>query len=136
MSKLPPNVLCKLSEGEFHGAVHLVCSEETVADYSDETFAALQQKHPTPHWDSVIEPVDAEPEFNGEVSDIEVTYAVKSFPCWSAGGPDCMHPQHIKQMISGSAAVSGCFLLRAFVSFVNFVLSGAVKQSVFPPFFA
>ena len=57
------------------------------------------------------------------------------FPCRSVGGPDGMRPQHIKDMISGSAAERGCFFLRALVSFVNFVLSRAVKQSVYPFFF-
>lgn len=54
--------------------------EEVIADCSDGTFAALQQKHPAPHHGSVIEH-DAELVYKGELSELDVTYAVKSFPC-------------------------------------------------------
>ena len=78
----------KLIDGDFQGAFHLVCSEETIADYSDENYAALQWKHPAPHQDSVMVPLEAESEYKGELSEPVVVSAVKSFPCWSSGGPD------------------------------------------------
>lgn len=40
---LPHKVLSKLSEGDFQGAVNLVCSKKTIADYLNETFTALEQ---------------------------------------------------------------------------------------------
>ena len=46
---LGQNVSSKVSDGDFQGTVRLLCSEESVADYSDETFAALQHKYPAPH---------------------------------------------------------------------------------------
>ena len=79
-------VLSKFSEGDFQDAVHLVCSEETIVNYLDETFAALQQKHPAPHQGLVIEQLAAEFEFKGELSELDVACAVKSFPCWSSVG--------------------------------------------------
>ena len=46
MEKLARNVSCKLTEGDFHGAVRSVCSEETVADYSDETLLPFNKSIP------------------------------------------------------------------------------------------
>ena len=42
---------------------------------------------------------------------------------------------HKHPLLYTVTAENGCLLLRALVSFVNFVLSGAVKQSVCPIFF-
>ena len=52
----------------------------------------------------------------------EVTWAIHVFPKGSAGGPDGLRPQHLKDMLSdgGSCHV----LLRALVSFVQLVLVG------------
>ena len=97
----------KLTDGNFQGAVHLVCSEETIADYSDETYAALQRKHPAPHQDSVMVPHEAESEYKGELSEPVVVSAMKSFQCGSSGGSDGLRPQHIKDIISVSAGASG-----------------------------
>ena len=85
-------------------------------------FCFPSTKHPAPYPDLVIEPLDAEPEFKGELSDLEVAYAVKSFHTGQREG------------LRTWLVESGCFLLRALVSFVDFVLSGAVKQSVCPLF--
>ena len=86
----------RLTDGDFLGAVRLICSEETIADYSEETYAALQLKHPAPDQDSVMVPLEVESEYKGELSEPVVVSAVKSFPCWSSGGPDSLRPQHIK----------------------------------------
>ena len=51
---LLPSVSEKLEEGDFKGAVHFVCSEDSIADRSDATFAAFKEKHPPPHPDSSI----------------------------------------------------------------------------------
>ena len=50
----------------------------------------------------------------------------------ASGGPHGLQPQHIKDMITESAGESGCMLLRALVSLVNFALS--VLESVCPFF--
>ena len=43
---------CRVSEkrekGDFKGAVHLACSEDSIVDRSDATFAALKEKHHLP----------------------------------------------------------------------------------------
>lgn len=134
MEALGRKVSSKLEQGDFRGAVHLAVSEEVIADNSEETFTALQQKHPPPHPDLVIPSLPKHLRFDGELSEHAVLYAVHSFPCWSAGGPDGLRPQHIKVMTGFSAGESGSFLLKALTSFVHFVLDGEVLPSVHPSF--
>ena len=50
---LATKVSAKL-EGDFKGAVRLACSEDTFAEPSDATYAALWEKHPAPPLDSSI----------------------------------------------------------------------------------
>ena len=38
----------KIEDGDVRGAIRLARSEDTLAEFSDETFAALQAKHPPP----------------------------------------------------------------------------------------
>ena len=53
---LATKVSAKLEEGDFKGAVRLACSEDTFAEPSDATHAALREKHPAPPLDSSIPP--------------------------------------------------------------------------------
>ena len=68
--------------------------------------------------------------FDGELSESAVLYAVRSFPCRSAGEPDDLRPQHIRNMTGHTVGESGSFLLKVLTSFVQFVLDGEVLPSV------
>ncbi len=50
----------KLEEGDFRGAVRLASSDDTLAPMSEETYQALLERHPSPHANSVIPPMDEE----------------------------------------------------------------------------
>ena len=135
MKALANKVSAKIEEGNFKGAIRLICSEDKIADYSEDTFKILQQKHPKPHPDSDIPGLFGEVEHIGEIPEPVVRYAIRSFPCWSAGGPDGLRPQHIKDMIGFTSGESGVNLLQSLSSFVGFVLCGEVLASVRPCFF-
>ena len=53
MNSLRHRVSSKLEEGDFRGAVSLACSEDSVVKPSNDTYAALQQNHPSPRAESV-----------------------------------------------------------------------------------
>ena len=59
--------------------------------------------------------------------------AIRSFPNWSAGGPDGLRPQHLKDLLGLPGRSSGS-LLAALTSFSNLVLKGLVP-SIRPYFF-
>ena len=57
LNTLATRVATKLEEGDFKGAVHLACSEDSIANLDEETMAALKSKHPSPHPDTQIPPL-------------------------------------------------------------------------------
>ena len=67
------------------------------------------------------------------ISGEDITQAILSFPKSSAGGPDGLRPQHLKDMLS--VQTSHHVLLPALVSFVQLVLEGRTPSSVRPFFF-
>ena len=52
LDALATRVATKLEEGGFKGGVCLACSEDSIADLSNETMVALKSKHPVPHSDT------------------------------------------------------------------------------------
>ena len=135
-NSLATRVAAKLEEGDYKGAVRLACSEDSIATFDEETMAALRSKHPPPHPHSQIPPPPPEDSTPSTTISVEaVTKAILSFPNGSAGGPDGLSPQHLKDLISASAEKGGRDLLWALTSFVNFVLSGKTPPPVRPTFF-
>ena len=96
-------VASKLEEGNLKGTVHLAHSQETIADTSDKTLAALHQKHPPPHPDTRLPPPPEDSSLVLLIMEEAVATAIRSFPNGSAGGPDGLSPQHLKDMIGASA---------------------------------
>ena len=128
-------VASKLEEGNLKGAVRLACSQETIADTSDKTLAALHQKHPPPHPDSCLPPPPEDCSLTPLILEEAVATAIRSFPNGSAGGPDGLSPQHLKDMIGTSAQGGGPALLRALTSLINIILQGKTPRAVRPFFF-
>ena len=135
LKTLASRVSSKL-EGDFKGAVKLTCSEDTIADMSIATLSALQQKHPYPHPDSCIPPLPQDSVAHTvSVSVEEVAKAIRLFPNGSAGGPDGLRPQHLKDMVGPSTAGGVHALLSALASFLSLVLVGRTPPSFRPYFF-
>jgi len=67
------------------------------------------------------------------VDESEVRRAVLTFPAGSAGGPDFLRPQHIRDLIM--CQESGHDFLNSLTAFVNLVLSGRCPSEVAPIFF-
>ena len=130
---LAANVSGNLEEGDFKGAVRLAGSEDTIADMSDSTFASLQSKHPTPHPDTSIPPPPHDPVYSISVSVNEVAKAIRSFPNGSAGGPDCLRPQRLKDLMGPSSDSDNNIFLSALASFLMLVLDGRMPPSIYPP---
>ena len=60
--------------------------------------------------------------------------AIKLFVPGSAGGPDGLRPQHLKDLTSASAGDAGHRLLRQLTEFANLCLTGRVPAVVQPVF--
>ena len=135
LSHLAERVSAKLEEGDYTGAVRIACSEDSIAFINQETLSELKAKHPPAHPDSNFPPAPESPALLAEITEREVARAIKSFPCGSAGGPDGLRPQHLKDLTSESAERGGKELLRALSSFILLVLEGNTPLSIQPIFF-
>ena len=125
----------KIEDGDIRGAIRLASSEDTLADFSDNTFTALQAKHPLPHPDCSILPVPLVSSGYLEVTAGAVVRAIKSFPNSSAGGFDRLRPQHLKDLLTVVGDVEDSPLISALIAFCTLVLEGRTPEEVRPFFF-
>ena len=58
--------------------------------------------------------------------------AIRSFPNGSAGGPDRLKPQHLKDMVQGVDIAEDSPFLCALTEFCNLVFHGSVPDEVRP----
>ena len=70
------------------------------------------------------------------MTEVEIVQAIHSFPNGSAGGPDGLRPQHLKDLTSVSAESRGKELLQALMPFVNLMLKGKTPFSLSSPFWS
>ena len=66
---------------------------------------------------------------------MDVIQAVLSFPTGSAGGPDGLRPQHLKDLVTYSLSEGPNRLIGSLTEFVNLVICGKVPVSARPSFF-
>ena len=119
MSHLASQVSAMLEEGDFRGAIRLVCSEDSIAPQSEEVYTALKQKHLAPHPATCIPPgIDGDKCLPMDATEDEIAKAIYSFPSSSAGGPDGMRPRHLKDLTGPFATGGGRALLAQFVKHV------------------
>ena len=123
----------RLEEGDFRGAIRLVSLDSTISENSLSTFQALSDKHPPRTIDYSLPDPPQAPSSDSfpAVSNWEVFHAIKPFPLGSAGGPDGLRPQHLKDIMSARPAdPSVSPFLSALASFVSLVLEGRFPRSV------
>ena len=135
LSTLAARVAAKLEEGDFRGAVRIASSGESFAPVNAATLGLLKEKHPPRH------PLSSNPPPLGhhndfpEVSPSQVRMAIQSFPSGSAGGPDGLRPQHLKDLVFSCSGLGSSLVLDSLTRFVNFALSGEILKDARPYFF-
>ena len=127
---LATRVSAKIEEGDFKGAIRLATSDNEVVPENATTFADLLRKHPSLHPEAVIPTLASDPQPSMPVTSDEIVRAIQSFPCGSAGGPDGLRPQHLKDMVSLSAHSGGTALVEALRSIISLILSGQTPLSI------
>ena len=135
LKPLASRVSFKLLEGGYRAAVRLICSEDSTVELDKTTLVALRSKHPPPHPDLRTPPPPRGHAPTTPVSEVEVVQVIRSFPNGSAGVPDGLRPQHLKNLLSASAERGGKEVLWALTAFINLVLEGKTPPSVRPFFF-
>jgi len=131
-SQLSQAVAAKLEDGNVRAAVRHLMSEDSPAKPCSDSLAKLQEKHPQ----ATVKADDLPPSSPVQslsVDESQVRLAILSFPAGSAGGPDGLRPQHIRDLLLCREA--GSDFLTALTAFVNLVLAGRCPLDVAPIFF-
>lgn len=130
---LAARVSSKLEDGDIRGAIRLAASDDTMAPFDDLTAAALRDKHPA-RAASHVPPPTPDKDRSLRLKESDILAAIKSFLPGSAGGPDGLRPQHLKDLTSASAGDAGHRLLVQLTEFTNLCLTGCVPDSIQPVF--
>ena len=115
----------KLEDGNVWAAVRLPIPVEFPAAPSEDSLSKLREKHPPASGKAGNLPA-LQQDNCLLVDESEVRRAVITFPAGSAGGPDYLRPQHIRDMMM--CQESGNDFLTALTAFVNPVLSVCCPQ--------
>ena len=126
-SALAAAVRAKIEDGNIRAAARIVCSDEKLAAEDEATLDALRQRHPPAPGDRAAPP-DPTLYSAMQVTESDVTKAIRSFPVGSSGGPDGLRPQHLIDMISSVG--DGQALVTSITGLVNLLLRGCCPASV------
>ena len=134
---LVKRVSSKLEDGDYRGAVRIACSDDAIAELSDDTLGALWRKHPSQHPESVLPSPPYSDAFCPlpSISEDIIAQAITSSPPWLSAGQNGIRPQHLLDLVSSTAERGGKELLHALAIFANHVLSSNVPPAVQPYFF-
>ena len=103
-----------------------------MAPFDDVTAVALRAKHPARAATDIPPPI---PTSNSEclcLQESDILAAIKTFAPGSAGGPDGLRPQHLKDLTGASAGDAGRRLLAQLTEFANLCLTGRVSAAIQP----
>jgi len=125
-------ISAKLEDGNVRAAIRILMSEDSPAVPSAESLQALRQKHP-PASSSLSNLLSVQSVQCMSVHEDEVRRAVPSFPPGSAGRPDGLRPQHIRDMLMCQEA--GTEFLSTLIDLVNLVVAGHCPMDVAAVFF-
>ena len=110
----------KIEEFDVKGAVRIISSNDKLAEQTPEVIQEMRAKHPSGEEPRTV-PSEAEP---ARTNPNSVRKKICSFPAGSAGGPDRLRPQVLKDLIAPSNGDAGTRLLHALTDFTNTVLAG------------
>ena len=97
---------------------------------------SFERKHSAAHLSSCFDPSPNPALFKVTINEQDVRKAIISFPNGSAGSPDGLRPQHLKDLTGPSAMEGGQLLLSALCPLIYLILSGKTPPSICPHFFS
>ena len=126
-------VSTKINDGNIKAAVRIAASNDSLAPVNADTLKKLQGKHPESR-ENIQPPDFIEQHFVVDAK--AVSKCILSFPSGSAGGPDKLTPQILKDLISPCTGEAGKKLLISLTLFVNTLAAGKLPAEFRPYFFS
>jgi len=124
--------MSKIEDGNIRAAIRIITSGDTPAVDNVSTYQSLCDRHP--HAPSDRNPSSDPSKFpTVQFTEEDVTAAIRSFPAGSAGGPDGVRPQHLRDLTSNKE--TGPALISALTAFINLLMQGKCPSSITPIFF-
>lgn len=125
-------VMSKIEDGNIKAAVRILCSDDCPAPDSKQTVDALRERHPAAAVNRT--PIPDPSSFSATtVCEADIVAAIRSFPAGSAGGPDKLRPQHLRDLTSG--VDTGPALITAITGLVNLIMDGKCPSRIAPILF-
>src|SRR6218665_1262542 len=122
-------VNAKLEDGNIRAATRILCSQDHPVKATLDTFAAMQEKHPSGKWASkLIDLPCVAHTAPYQASEKEVADSVRSFPAGSAAGPDGLRPQHLPDLLNNQE--SSAAFLASLTDFINVLLRGECPKEM------
>src|SRR6218665_139344 len=116
-------VNAKLEDGNISAATRILCSQDHPVKATPDTFAAMQEKHPSDKWASKLMDLSCVAHtVPYQASEKEVADAVRSFPAGSVGGPNGLRPQHLLDLLNNQESPAS--FLASLTDFINILLRG------------
>ena len=111
----------------------MAASEDIMSPFDDATAAVLREKHPI-RTKTGLMPQPPCSETCLSVLESDILGAIKSFMPGSAGRPDGLRPQHLKDLTCASTGDAGKRILMLLTQFSNLCLTGRVPAEIQPVF--
>ena len=118
----------KLEDGDIRGAMRILTTNDSIAVNNHETYTKLKDIHPTSHPGRRIQTAPSTEAY--KTTPAAVKRAIISFPNGSAGGPDNIRPQHLKDLLVGTDFNDP--LLLAITNLTNVLLAGGLPRELRP----
>ncbi|KAF2886500.1 hypothetical protein ILUMI_19674 [Ignelater luminosus] len=99
-TQLTNEVEANLADGDIHGALRLLTSEDTIAPHNKEIILVLAEKHPSHLTPTTFSNPPTELIEVPEAEEKELKAIIATFPSGSAGGIDGMRPQILKDLLT------------------------------------
>lgn len=124
----------KLGEGDFSGAMLVLCSNETIAEINDDTLLKLEKKHPSDSIPILNEPVLEE--CLPATSINSISKCISSFPISSSGGIDGLRPRHIKDLTSFTCGDTAEKLKNSIAKLADLAKNGKIHKNIVKIFYS
>ena len=128
---LQKRISAKLNDGDVSGAIRIATSNCDLADVNRDNLSTFFFSKPL----QPIPDISLMENINPLISPKDIVKAIHSFSGGSAGGPDGLRPQHLKDLICNSVGKNRALFLKSLTSFINMVLSGKTPPEVRSFFF-